>query len=276
MITLDNIGYAYHHYKTALENVSANIGKGFHLLLGENGAGKTTLLHVTSGLLTPQHGACIIDGENVASRRPSTLENIYFLPDTPHIIMPTINEMAKFHAPFYQGFSDTTLHDCLSAFNLSGNENLARLSLGDRKKSFIAYAISLNTPILLLDEPANGLDIDSKKALQKMFARHIGDDRTMIISTHTIWDFQNLFDGVIMLNRAHLLVALPVWQITERIAFVKTPEESPEALYCEHGIGCYNAMLPNNGQTDTDIDFNLLYTGLRSNRATQILSLLNN
>lgn len=275
MITYKNISYSYNRSTIALDDISASIGNGIHLLLGENGAGKTTLLHITAGLLIPQKGECIVEGYPIAARTPSALATSYFLAENPPIVMPTINELFRYHAPFYPGSSNRILQDCLGEFGLTGNEKLSSLSLGNRKKSEIAYAISLQTPVLLLDEPANGLDIDSKKALQRLFARHISDSRTLIISTHTVWDFQNLFDGVIILNKGKMPVALPTWQITERLAFVITPEPDASALYHENGIEGCHAIINNTDGIETDIDFNLLYSSLRSPKANEIIEIVN-
>ena len=59
-----------------------------------------------------------------------------------------------------------------------------------------------------LDEPANGLDISAKQALQSMIASNVNEEQTVIISTHTVNDFTNLFDGVIVLSRSHMLMAM--------------------------------------------------------------------
>lgn len=64
----------------------------------------------------------------------------------------------------------------LAEFGLTGNERFRSLSLGNKRKSLIAYALALGTEILLLDEPANGLDIGSKQILRRMIARSVGEN----------------------------------------------------------------------------------------------------
>lgn len=168
MIVLNNLTYRYRKGAEALTDVSASIGPGIHLLLGENGAGKTTLLHVMAGLLYPSSGECLIDGEDASRRLPSELSRMFFLGDNMPFPAKTINEMSRIHAVFYPGFDPVQLQENLKSFGLTGDEPIAKMSLGNRHKSQVAYALALRTDILLLDEPANGLDISAKQALQSM------------------------------------------------------------------------------------------------------------
>ena len=78
------------------------------------------------------------------------------------------------HSRFYPTFSQETFEENLHDFRLTGHENFNQLSLGLRHKSLLAYVLALGVDVLLLDEPANGLDIDSKKTLRNMLARCTG------------------------------------------------------------------------------------------------------
>lgn len=275
MITLDNVTFSYRKGTVALSNVLTKLDKGIHLLLGENGAGKTTLLHIMAGLLKPQSGSCLIDGEVMSSRSPRAMASVFFLPEDMQFGDKTINDFAKFHSPFYPTFSADMLKENLKDFGLTGDEPLKSLSLGNRKKTNIAYALALQTSVLLLDEPANGLDIDSKKALQTILARCISEDQTVVISTHTVWDLQNLFGGVVVLHKSNLVLAMPIWQITERVAFVDSAEWPDSALYCEQDVAGYHAIVANSDGIETNINFTLLYTGLRSECSDRLLAQLN-
>lgn len=275
MITLDNVTFSYRKGQEALSNISAQIDKGIHLLLGENGAGKTTILHVMAGLLKPQMGTCLIDGEVMSARSPKAMASVFFLPEDMQFGAKTINDFAKFHSPFYPTFSAEVLKENLNDFGLTGDEPLKSLSLGNRKKTNIAYALALRTSVLLLDEPANGLDIDSKKALQTILARCITEEQTVIISTHTVWDLQNLFEGVIVLHKSNLVLAMPIWEITERVAFVDSSECPDGVLYQEQDVAGYHAIVPNDSGIETNVNFTLLYTGLRSDNGDKILAQLN-
>lgn len=275
MIILDKLDYSYPGGAVALQGVTARIGDGIHLLLGENGAGKTTLLHVMAGLLRPRSGECLVNGTDVSMRRPATMESLFFVGENPDFGCCTINEFTGRHAVFYPTFSREVLDACLTEFGLTGNEPMASLSLGGRKRSCIAYAVALRTSLLLLDEPANGLDIDGKKALQRVLAAHVGEGQTVVVSTHTVWDLKNLFDGVIVLTGSRLLLARPVVDVTARMAFVNSWQPLPDAVYSESRGASYGSIVDASIHGETDIDYQLLYSALHSERAQEVLKMMN-
>ena len=146
MIELKNLSYYYGKSTVAaLDNVSARIGSGVHLMLGENGAGKTTMLKCVAGLLLPTGGECVVDGVSVTKRLPSELARVFYLGVDDGAFMRDIDTMAKRHAPFYPRFDAEELKRNLDAFGLSSSQKLSSMSLGMRHKAMLAYALSLNT-----------------------------------------------------------------------------------------------------------------------------------
>ncbi|MBO4995918.1 MAG: ABC transporter ATP-binding protein [Muribaculaceae bacterium] len=276
MIDLNNVSYRYKSGTQALEGISAEIGAGIHLLLGENGAGKTTLLHIMAGLLFPSTGTCTLDGEEIRKREPSVLRDIFFITDDMKYPASTINEFKRIHAPFYPTFDDETLTRNLIDFGMNGNEQLMKMSLGTRKKAQLAYALALHTPILLLDEPANGLDITSKKTLQAMMSRCIDETQTVVVSTHTVSDLQHLYDSIIVLSKGRLMLSRPTWEITECIAFVDTQIPPVNSLYCEQEFGLFRSIIENVEGLSTDINYQLLYSALHSPACHKIINAINN
>lgn len=275
MITLDNIRYYYYRGNDAIADVSAVIPSGIHLLLGENGAGKTTLLRIIAGLLIPQKGECLIDGENVKLRLPSTLQKVFMLPDNMELPTRTINKFAEIHGRFYPNFSPDTLADNLREFGFDGNEDLSKMSLGMRHKAIVAYAISLRPEVLLLDEPANGLDITSKKALRNMLARCNDENQCVIISTHTVSDLKELYDGLIVLSKGKILLCRPTWEISEAIACIDTPVPPVNKIFMEQSLGLFHSIVPNTEGIVTDLNYHLLYMALMSPERDTILEIIN-
>lgn len=276
MITLNNITFGYFKRTEALSNVSACIGSGVHLLLGENGAGKTTLLHIMAGLLRPSSGECLLDGNNVAKRMPSDMSRIFFLGENITFPADTVNEMARIHGCFYPTFDPEMLRQNLSDFGFTGNESLKSLSLGNRKKSQIAYALSLRASVLLMDEPTNGLDITSRQTLQSMLVRCLDESQTLVISTHSILEMQNLYDGIMMISKGHLLLSMPTDEITRRLAFHTSPIPPVEYLYKETKMGLHQYICANtDNEEETALNFTLLYNALLSPGRDKIINLLN-
>lgn len=275
MITFNNLCYRYPKGPEALSDITAAISPGIHLLLGENGTGKTTLLHIIAGLLYPTAGSVEVDGMSPRLRQPALLEKIFFLGDDMTLPGGTALAFAHTAAKAYAGFDAGLLADYLARFGLTGRERLDRLSLGNRRKSLIAVALALRTQVLLLDEPANGLDIGSKETLGRMLAEAAGDNRTIIVSTHVTHDFHNIFDGVIALRRNRLQLDATLTDILSAVAFTAGMIPPVEAIFTHQSAGLFRSITAAGADTETDIDYNLLYMALQSDRADIITSLIN-
>ncbi len=278
MITLDNLTFSYRrHMPAAVSSASASIPDGLHLLLGENGAGKTTLLHLIAGLQRPDEGQCLIDGSPVWPRNPSAQSRMFFLPDTLEPPFDTMADMARLHGAFYTTFSADEMTANLASFGLDAGMKLRRMSLGMRRKAMLSYALSLHADVLLLDEPANGLDIDSRKELRRMIGRSVAPGQTVIVSTHMVHDLEPLFDGLIMLSQSKLLLDSPVWEIASRFSFVTTTAPTDGALYQEPDGPRFRAITVGDGsdETSSDIDYTLLYSAIMSPSRDAILNHIN-
>lgn len=275
MIEYRNLSYGYRRGFIAINDVTADVAPGIHLLLGENGAGKTTLLRLTAGLLFPTGGTCEIDGFSVASREPSVLKRVFMLPDSVEIPTRCIRDFADAHSRFYPTYSKENFEENLAEFQLTGNETFTQLSLGLKHKTLLAYVIALGVDVLLLDEPANGLDITSKKALRHILARCVGPDQTVIISTHTVADLRELYDGVIVLSQGQLLLSRPTWEIAEKISCVATTIPPYEPLFMEQGAGVFMSIIPNETGEPSDLNYGLLYSALMSPARDRVLEIIN-
>lgn len=276
MISFNDLSYRYGTNNLALESITADIPEGIYLLLGENGAGKTTLLHLIAGLLKaiPER-ACTLDGAPTALREPSVLSRTFFYSDEIPFPYRTIRQMVRHHAVFYPSFDAEMLEQNLADFEMTGNEPIDQFSLGNRKKAQLAYVLALHTDVLLLDEPANGLDITSRTKLLRMMARCVSENQTVIISTHTVWDFQNLFDGLLVLGHGSLLINMPIWEIARRVKFVHSFTPVEGAIYQEPDFGQFKAIVPNSDDNETtDVDFVVLYNALQSPASRNLVELL--
>lgn len=276
MITLNHLSYRYPSGLTALSDLTAEIGPGMHLLVGENGSGKTTLLHIIAGLRKAMpENSCLVDGTATALRVPDVLQKVFILTDNMVFPYKTVNMMVKRHAPFYPTFSQEILNETLSRFGMTGNEPIDRFSLGNRKKAQLAYVMALRPEVMLLDEPLNGLDISARSEFIKMLAETIDEKQTVIISSHTVLDFRNLIDGLIVISGGQLVLAMPTWEISERLTFVSEPQPIADALFMQQSFGHFNAIVPNHGDMTSDIDLILLYNAIQSDARQSILSHLN-
>lgn len=275
MIELKDIEFSYRKKGTpALTAVTAVIEPGVHLLAGENGAGKTTLLHLISGVARPQKGEVLINGKNPSSSSPSSMGHTFLLEEGMMLPGGSIRGFAHLHSRFYPSFSGEAFTANLAAFGLSGDEEMKALSLGNRKKAQLAYALALNVNTLLLDEPTNGLDIQSKETLRRLIAANTNEDQTVIVSTHTVTELENLYDGAVMLTRSRLLFAGTEDAVAERLAFKSGRVPEHNALYSEIQPGRVLSICKAARDEETRVDWKLLYNAFHSQQRTAITKAL--
>ena len=233
MITLKELSFSYSRKKEVLDRINLEVGSG-HIcgLLGKNGEGKTTLLNLLSGQIFPDQGSCLALEEIPSERNARFLQQIFLLPE--EISMPEVTaiEYIKMYAPFYPTFRDDICKACVESFEINLSDRLSKMSQGQRKKVAITLALAAHTPLLLMDEPTNGLDIPSKATFRRQVASLVNDDQTVIISTHQVRDLESLIDTVLILDQRQILLNKTLNEIGEKLYFGPLlPEE--KALYSE-------------------------------------------
>lgn len=233
MITLKELSFSYSRKKEVLDRINLEVGSG-HIcgLLGKNGEGKTTLLNLLSGQIFPDQGPCLVLEEIPSERNARFLQQIFLLPE--EISMPEVTaiEYIKMYAPFYPTFRDDICKACVESFEINLSDRLSKMSQGQRKKVAITLALAAHTPLLLMDEPTNGLDIPSKATFRRLVASLIDDNQTVIISTHQVRDLESLIDTVLILDQRQILLNKTLNEIGEKLYFGPLlPEE--KALYSE-------------------------------------------
>ena len=258
MIKIENISYGYKSNHPIFNDISLEIGNGIYGLLGENGVGKTTLIHLLCGLLFPWKGECSIDGMNPAKREPALLSRYFFLPE--EMQMPS--ESISAFSAFYPHFNHKEFEQNLEELKIDRKQKLSAVSYGQQKKAMLAYAFALHTPLLILDEPTNGLDITSRQALKRIISRSIDDDSTLLISTHQAHDFENLLDHLIILGEGEILLNRSLDEISQRLLFARTDSLPEDSIYSEQELPGYFSVLPNEEEEENTPDIELLYKAM--------------
>ena len=258
MIEVSNISFKYAGQKDLVfDDFSLRLEENrIYGLLGKNGTGKSTLLYLLSGLLRPAKGSVCCDGIATCKRAPETLRDIFFV--TEEFEMPAIrlSEYVKLYKPFYPNFSDEVLQECLADFELPKDVRLGELSMGQRKKAYIAFAMATNTKYLFMDEPTNGLDIPSKSQFRKVIARHMTEERTVVISTHQVHDVEQ------MLDQHSVLLNASMQEIQDAYTFeFRSPQQMDDTvLYAEPTLQG-NAVITKRqeGDAETQVNLELLF-----------------
>lgn len=269
MLKVNDVTFSYRRKKwPVLRELSLEVkAGGVYGLMGKNGVGKSTLLYVMSGLLTPQAGSVTMNGVNTRLREPATLADIFLMPE--EVMLPAIKlkEYVRLNAPFYPRFSDEDMARYLDTAGIDGDVNLGELSMGQKKKVFMSFALACNTSLLLMDEPTNGLDIPGKETFRRFIAGGMTDERAIVISTHQVRDIDCLLDHVIIMDDAKVVFDRSMVEISERLKFAVTdsPEDIKRALISRQTIGGVAVVLPNDGGEETNVDIEMLFDLATSN-----------
>ena len=263
MIRINNITFSYRRKADdVLTNLSLSIEPGaIYGLLGLNGEGKSTLLHLMAGVLTPNAGKITIDDVDVRLRRPSTLSKLFIVPEEFSLPEISLENYVRINAPLYPNFNRDDMERYLKEFGLNSNINLKGLSMGQKKKVFISFALAANTPVMLMDEPTNGLDIPGKSTFRKVISMAASDDRTIIISTHQVRDIDKLLDHIIVMFNHKLLLNEPISEISRRLAFIESNDAElvEKALYCQSSVAGKSLVLPNDNDDDSEVNLETLF-----------------
>lgn len=266
IIEINDISFGYSRRRgDVLRNFSLDIEPGgVYGLLGRNGAGKSTLLYLMCGLLRAQSGIVKMGDMDVARCNPATLSDTYIVPEEFELPSVTMKEYVKLNAGFYPRFSESLLASCLSQFDMDADVNLGQLSMGQKKKAFMSFALAANTRLLLMDEPTNGFDIPSKSQMRKVIASGMTDDRAIVISTHQVRDVENLLDRVVIIDNRHLLLNRRYDEILSKIRFDSVSSDCPleEAIYSQPSLNGYSGIFPNEGDEESQMNLEMLFNAM--------------
>ena len=263
MLYIKNCTFNYRHKgEPTIDDFSLKLKEGgVYGLLGSNGAGKTTLLQLISGLLTPVSGEVTLDGVNTRLRQPSTLEKIFFVPEEIDLPPLKLYTFINLNGALYPKFSKEEMNHHLDTFGLPRDIRLDKLSMGQKKKVALSFAMACNTKILLMDEPTNGLDIPAKSAFRKYVIESMSDDRIFVISTHQVRDVSQILDHILIMDKRKVLLDRTVSEIQDKMKFTETVNNEliNNALYAVKGLGGASVILPNEDGDDSELNIELLF-----------------
>lgn len=262
MVSLQNMTFAYPGKKELFSGLSLELRPGnIYGLLGKNGVGKTSLLKIMTGLLFPKSGVCKVNEYTSKERHPDLLKEIYFLPEDFSVPKISVKQYRMLNAPFYPKFNLEQFEKMLVEFDLKDQDILTELSYGQKKKFGIAFGLALNTGLLILDEPTNGLDIPSKSKFRKILASELTQERTVVISTHQVRDMENLIDPIIILDAGKIVFQQAMQTISSHLSckIELTEPKGQDVLYSERVPGGYCVLTAGNGSLETAVDIEVLF-----------------
>jgi ABC-2 type transport system ATP-binding protein len=212
-------GLSYHYSKSAqtLFDINLQVERGsIYGFLGPNGSGKTTTLSLLLGLLNNQQGSIEIFGEHLHSNRINILKKVGSLIETPSLYGHlTAKENLEVYRPVY-GASKAKLAEVLATVGLAdtGKKVVKKFSLGMKQRLSIALALLPNPELLVLDEPANGLDpagiIELRELIKKLNKTY---GMTIIISSHLLGEVEKMVSHVGIIFKGKMLFQGPLSEL---------------------------------------------------------------
>ena len=270
MLKINDLSFSYNGKSCKVfSDFSLSFEKGaVYGLLGKNGTGKSTLLYLITGLLHPQQGCVLYKGEEVRRRLPSTLSDMFIVPEEFELPSMTMKQYVKLNAPFYPNFSEEQLTQNLALFDFDENVRLGDLSMGQKKKAYMCFALAANTSLLVMDEPTNGLDIPSKSEFRRLIASNMTDEKTIIISTHQVRDIDSLLDHIVIIDQSSVLLNASNADICRRLLFTELPMSEPTdgALFVQPSVAGNSAILLNEYDEESRMNLELLFNGVLAER----------
>ena len=277
MIQVNKISYNYpakwKNYSTKDNSIFWNFSltleeNKIYGLLGKNGVGKSTLLHLLAGLNRPNRGKVLIDCDDITERIPMTMSKIFIVTEEFELPNMSLKKYVKLNRPFYPDFSDEILEKCLNDFEIGDISDLGAISMGTKKKVYMSFALATNAKYLLMDEPTNGLDIESKSLFRKVIAQNMTDNRTLIISTHQVHDVENIIDHVLILGEKGLLLNKSIAELSDEYVFeIRDPDEMGNVIYSENSLQGTSVIAHRTPRgSETPVNLLLLYNAVNNGK----------
>jgi ABC-2 type transport system ATP-binding protein len=164
-------------------------------LIGPNGAGKTTVLECLAGLLPSNSGTLEYRGAPLSRRK----EALFYVPDG---ILPWAEQTVNWVLMFFERLYSASTERLIGPLRLQevGPARVATLSKGERKRVLLALGLLTSQPLLLLDEPFDGLDLRQTRDVMRLLRNETAGGRTLMLSIHQLNDAAKVCDRLVLLN----------------------------------------------------------------------------
>ena len=224
--------------RTALDRVELRVPEGaVYVLVGPNGAGKSTTLKVLMNLARADEGSAEVFGMDTVRQGPRVRAQVGYVPerhDAGYAWM-TVGRLLRHAAAYYPAWDAAYAEALARAFDLRPERKAGSLSKGEARRLQLVLALAHRPPLLLLDEPTDGLDPAARNRALALLAEHLADTpTTVLVSTHHVHELESLADHVGVLRAGRLVAQMPRDELhrTVRRYRLEVPEgwEAPPEL----------------------------------------------
>lgn len=228
LIRVNDLSFVYGDGRRALSDLDLEVPAGQVVgLLGRNGAGKTTLLHCLLGLLEPAAGSVRLFDLDPREEPLAVKRRIGQVSE--HDVLPPgrrVGELLAFHRDLFPDWDDALADELVGRFGLETGARIKTLSKGQARQVSLVCAVAHRPELLLLDEPAGGLDPAARReVLQTAIALLAEAGTTVLFSSHHMPDVERLASRVVLIHEGRLLLDDEVDALREGCALAVLPAD---------------------------------------------------
>ncbi|MDH3628360.1 MAG: ABC transporter ATP-binding protein [Acidobacteriota bacterium] len=225
-LEFNGIRRAYTKGNNVLDGVSFSIEPGQVVgLLGKNGAGKTTLIRIAMGMIEPQEGTARVLGMDPRGDAVEVKRRVGYVAED-QILPPflTIERVLDLHRQLYPNWDDEMAASLVERFELPATKKIKSLSKGQARRVALLCAVAHRPELLLLDEPASGLDPAARREFLETSIRLLNETGTSILfSSHYMADVERLADRIVMIHDGSVLIDSGLDEIHEGFSLAMLP-----------------------------------------------------
>ena len=245
MIKVQGISH-YFGKLCVLDDVWFDVPKGAVLgFIGPNGAGKTTTLRMITTLLEPQQGRILVDGHDVVEDPAAVRKIMGFMPDDFGVYdRVTVSEYLEFFSAAYNIPIEARAKNMDAVMELTDlgplrDRLVAAMSKGMKQRLAIARTLLHDPKILILDEPANGLDPRARIEMRDLIEQLQSLGKTIVLSSHILTELSDMVSSVVILEKGKVLVSGSVDKINSKLR----PERAVKLRLLDYPDGCEKSLL---------------------------------
>lgn len=175
-------------------------------LVAPNGKGKTALLNVICGLLPSKTGGIKCNGISLRSKRRAFLQQLFYVQSTEDLFGNlTVKDYLRYVKKMWQSTIDITKVLTRIELTNSQNKQIQQLPLDKKQQVLLAMAIVSDAPVLLMDEPLNGLDMEATRKFEEIFIELRGQGKTIVFASHQLDSIRRVSDKLLFLKDQQIL-----------------------------------------------------------------------
>ena len=206
------------HY--ALDRVDFSVPENsFYVLVGPNGAGKTTFFKLLLELIAPTSGSIDVLGIDPRVDGARVRAHVGYVPEASADLYSwmKVNQALAFHRTYFPAWDHQYATELMKRLHLREGK-LQKLSKGETRRVQLIMALAHRPPILLLDEPSDGLDPQGREVFTEILASHIADNpTTVIVSTHLVFELERLADHLAVLSNGRVVAQLSTDELRRKL-----------------------------------------------------------